>query len=33
MAAGTAAVLTPGNELCKRGDVERLFADLRTREG
>jgi 6-phosphofructokinase 2 len=32
MAAGAAAVLTPGNELCKRGDVERLFADLRTRE-
>lgn len=33
MAAGTAAVLTPGNELCKRGEVERLFAALRTREG
>ncbi|ALK10829.1 1-phosphofructokinase family hexose kinase [Blastochloris viridis] len=28
MAAGTAAVLTPGTELCTRADVERLFAEL-----
>lgn len=28
MAAGTAAVLTPGTELAKRADVERLFARL-----
>ena len=27
VAAGTAAVLTPGTELCKRSDVDRLFAD------
>lgn len=27
-AAGTAAVLTPGTELCRRDDVERLFAQL-----
>jgi 6-phosphofructokinase 2 len=33
MAAGTAAVLTPGNDLCKRADVERLFAELQAREG
>jgi 6-phosphofructokinase 2 len=30
MAAGTAAVLTPGTELCTRADVERLFAELQT---
>lgn len=30
MAAGTAAVLTPGTGLCKREDVERLFAQLRS---
>lgn len=28
MAAGTAAVLTPGTELCKRADVERLRAEI-----
>ncbi|MGE4430048.1 MAG: 1-phosphofructokinase family hexose kinase [Sphingobium sp.] len=28
MAAGTAAVLTPGTDLCHREDVERLFAEL-----
>jgi 6-phosphofructokinase 2 len=28
VAAGTAAVLTPGTELCKREDVDRLFAQL-----
>lgn len=28
VAAGTAAVLTPGTELCKRADVERLFATI-----
>jgi len=33
MAAGTAAVLTPGTELCRRADVERLFAELKAREG
>lgn len=27
VAAGTAAVLTPGTELCRRADVDRLFAD------
>jgi len=31
MAAGTAAVLTPGTGLCKREDVERLFAQLQSR--
>jgi 6-phosphofructokinase 2 len=29
MAAGTAAVLTPGTELCRKADVERLFKDLK----
>lgn len=28
MAAGTAAVLTPGTELCKRADVERLLGEI-----
>lgn len=28
MAAGAAALLAPGTELCKRADVERLFAEL-----
>ena len=28
MAAGSAAVLTPGNDLCHPADVERLFAEL-----
>ena len=28
MAAGSAAVLTPGTELCARADVERLYAEL-----
>jgi 6-phosphofructokinase 2 len=28
MAAGTAAVLTPGTELCRREDVERLHAEV-----
>jgi len=28
MAAGTAAVLTPGNDLCHPQDIERLFAEL-----
>lgn len=28
LAAGTAAVMTPGNDLCHRTDVERLFAQL-----
>lgn len=28
LAAGTAAVMTPGNDLCHRDDVERLFARL-----
>jgi 6-phosphofructokinase 2 len=30
IAAGTAAVLTPGTELCSRSDVERLFEEVRT---
>jgi len=29
MAAGTAAVLTAGTELCRRADVERLYEDIR----
>jgi 6-phosphofructokinase 2 len=29
MAAGTATVLTAGTELCRREDVERLYADIR----
>jgi len=28
VAAGTAAVLTPGTELCRREDVERFFSDM-----
>jgi 6-phosphofructokinase 2 len=28
VAAGTAAVMTPGTELCRRGDVERLFRQM-----
>ena len=28
MAAGSAAVLSPGTELCSRADVERLYAEL-----
>ena len=28
MAAGAAAVLTPGNQLCRREDVERLYAEM-----
>lgn len=28
VAAGTAAVMTPGTELCRRKDVERLFAQM-----
>ncbi len=28
MAAGTAAVLSPGTEMCKRADVERLYAEF-----
>jgi 6-phosphofructokinase 2 len=28
VAAGTAAVLTPGTELCRRADVERLYASV-----
>lgn len=31
MSAGTAAVLTPGTELCKRSDVERYFEQFRSR--
>ena len=29
VAAGTATVLTPGTELCRRADVERLYVELR----
>jgi 6-phosphofructokinase 2 len=32
IAAGAAAVLTPGTELCRREDVERLLAELQARE-
>jgi 6-phosphofructokinase 2 len=32
MAAGTAAVITPGAELAKRAEVERLFAEFRALE-
>ncbi|MFC4174967.1 1-phosphofructokinase family hexose kinase [Microvirga sp. GCM10011540] len=28
VAAGTAAVLTPGTELCRRADVERLYSEI-----
>lgn len=28
VAAGTAAVMTPGTELCRREDVERLYAQM-----
>ena len=28
MAAGTAAVLTAGTELCRRADVERLYDEI-----
>ena len=31
MAAGAATALTPGTSLCKRSDVERLYAELRAR--
>jgi 6-phosphofructokinase 2 len=33
MAAGTAAVLTPGTGLCRRHDVERLYLKIRSRRG
>jgi 6-phosphofructokinase 2 len=33
IAAGTAAVLTPGTELCKREDVERLFGEVPPPQG
>jgi 6-phosphofructokinase 2 len=29
VAAGAAAVMTPGTELCRRGDVERLYREMR----
>jgi 6-phosphofructokinase 2 len=29
VAAGAAAVMTPGTELCRREDVERLYEQLR----
>jgi 6-phosphofructokinase 2 len=32
VAAGAAAVTTPGSELCRHSDVERLFAELETRQ-
>ncbi|WP_299820967.1 1-phosphofructokinase family hexose kinase [uncultured Jannaschia sp.] len=31
MAAGAAAVLSPGTELCRREDVERLYAEMQAR--
>ena len=33
MAAGTAALLTPGTELCRREDVERLYAEVEISAG
>jgi hypothetical protein len=30
VAAGAASALTPGTELCRREDVERLYEDVRT---
>ncbi len=33
MAAGSAAVMTPGTELCRAEDVERLFAQLQNEQG
>jgi 6-phosphofructokinase 2 len=32
VAAGAAAVITPGSELCRRDDVERLAAGMREQE-
>jgi 6-phosphofructokinase 2 len=32
VAAGSAAVMTPGSELCRRDDVERLFAEMEPRQ-
>lgn len=32
MAAGTAAVLTPGTELCHKADVERIFKELKPKK-
>jgi len=29
IAAGTAAVMTPGTELCRRYDTERLYAQMK----
>jgi 6-phosphofructokinase 2 len=33
VAAGTAAVMTPGTELCRREDAERLYDEMKTRVG
>jgi len=33
MAAGAATLMTPGTELCRREDVERLYSDWRRRAG
>ncbi|WP_448661426.1 1-phosphofructokinase family hexose kinase [Sphingomonas sp. CJ20] len=33
VAAGAAALMTPGTELARRADVERLYAEARTRSG
>mgnify|MGYP006278349353 CR=1 FL=1 len=33
VAAGAAAVMTPGTELCRRGDTERLFETMRPDDG
>jgi 6-phosphofructokinase 2 len=32
VAAGAAAVMTPGTELCRREDVETLYEQLRQKE-
>jgi 6-phosphofructokinase 2 len=33
VAAGAAAVMTPGTELCRRGDAERLYRDMKKDAG
>jgi 6-phosphofructokinase 2 len=32
IASGAAAVMTPGSELCRREDAERLYEKLRSEE-
>jgi 6-phosphofructokinase 2 len=33
IAAGAAAVMTPGTQLCRREDVERLYAKMKSEVG